>query len=403
MINMQSFISFSSLRTVSLIGDNAKGFYLPLFIYSISNGNIALVGLVYMFDFLPRLFLIPFFGNLADSKNCLWIIRSLESSRVFLLFVWYIFYSFPYIWLISPIITVSSGILMVFYETTASRILDEKQMIHFQTKSQLLEPAARLIGPMLIGASLTIFNNRNTIFIIILSYILTFFINIKTIKIERIKVNFNNFSKKLINLSVFKFHLSNKYFLMITLAEILLNLFFGVFQTLLIPIMRTHYQTSESLSTLPNILGGIISLLLAYFIPKIMQNKSKIFFAYMGSFCLLMSAILIASDLGRIFFSFAFGLLITGSSLFGIFFRIERVKLIPAEKLGNIFGANTSILLISAPLAGGVVYLLEKYFSSLVMLIILSFFCSINIIFILFIYQKRMYTKEKAYYLKKQN
>ncbi|WP_186646473.1 hypothetical protein [Fluviispira vulneris] len=400
MINMQSLISFSSLRTVSLIGDYAKGFYLPLFIFSISNGNLALAGLAYMFDFLPRLLLIPFFGNLADSKNCLWIIRSLESSRILLLFVWYIFYSYPYIWLVSPIITVCSGILMVFYETTASRILNNNQMINFQTKSQLFEPAARLLGPMLIGASLAILDNKNSIFIIIFIYIVTFIINIKTIRIRNLEADLKRLSNKLIDLTGFKFHFTNKYFLLITLAGILLNLFFGVFQTLLIPIMRSHYQTSESLSTLPNVLGGIISLLLAFCILKIMQNKNKIFFAYMGAISLFLSAILIASDLGIIFFSFAFGLLITGSSLFGIFFRIERVRLIPAEKLGNILGANTSILLISAPLAGGVVYLLEKYFSSLAMLIILSFFCSIIIILILFVYQKRIYEKAKDYYLK---
>ncbi|KAB8028603.1 hypothetical protein [Fluviispira multicolorata] len=381
--------SFSYLRTLSLIGDYAKGFYLPLFIYRVSNGNISLAGISYMFDFLPRLFLTPFFGKLADSKNCLLIVRILELLRVLFILIWYIFYSFTSIWLISPLITVISGILMVFYETSANRILNNEKMTQFQTKSQLLEPAARLIGPMLIGFSLAVINNREALIIIILLYIFTFFLNINTIHSKNLRQNDSNEKEKIFDFSGFIFHFTHKGFLLITLSAMLLNLFFGVFQTLLIPIMRTHYQASESIASLPNILGGSVSIAIAIVIPKFLKKINSILVAYIGATFLFLSTLLVILDIGKIFFSLAFGLLIIGSALFGIFFRVERIKLIPSEKLGNILGANTSLLLFAIPLAGGIIYLLEKFLPSVFMLSILGLFCSAGIFLIIYIYYNK--------------
>lgn len=159
---------------------------------------------------------------------------------------------------------------------------------------------------------------------------------------------------------------TNVKLLALTFAGGFLNVFFGVFQSLIAPTMIGLYGLPVAYSAMPNLAGGAISFALCLLIPRFVKDLGPAGFGLLGTLCLALAAILSAVNLSVWLFCLAFGLLIVGSAFFGIFFRDKRYELIPEQQLAQGIGATTSVMTAFLPVAGLVTAATNAYPSVLV-------------------------------------
>lgn len=138
---------FTVLRVATLALDYAKGFLLPLLVYQQSGGSTLAVGVAYFVEFMPRALLSPVFGSIVDRSIGKRLAFTVEGLRLSCMLAWMLFGNAHFGWMLSSFVSLLSGMSLVYYEATAAQRLAPAGLGRFQTRSQLLEPLARLAGP----------------------------------------------------------------------------------------------------------------------------------------------------------------------------------------------------------------------------------------------------------------
>jgi len=116
---MKHFVVYLSLLIFSLFGSSLTSFSLGLWVLEQSKGTITSYSLVWFFQFMPVIFLIPFSGSIIDrcdkKKIILWsqVLAALSSLSLFILF----YYNFLLPWHIMIIGAVSSVTTMIIFRT----------------------------------------------------------------------------------------------------------------------------------------------------------------------------------------------------------------------------------------------------------------------------------------------
>ncbi|MFP3506160.1 MFS transporter [Burkholderia sp. SIMBA_062] len=346
-------LPFTLLRVATLAFDYAKAFTLPLLVYEQSSGSTLAVGIAYFVEFLPRALLSPVFGSIVDRSTGKRLVYAIEILRLALMLVWAVLGRTRYGWTISSAVSLFSGMTLVFYEATAARRLSPKALQRFQVRSQLLDPLARLVGPG--GAALAIAHLSPLAAIngLALGYACVLGASFAWRgATSRPAVSTLDRWTPAEEWRRFTTLAANARLLMLTIAAGLLNVLFGVFQSLIAPIMIGHYRMPVAYSALPSFVGGSISFALCILVPRIARRRPPSDFGTLGTVSLAAAAALCALDMGPWSFCVAFGLLIVGSALYGIFFRHMRCELIPASQLAQGIGATTSVTTVFLPVAG---------------------------------------------------
>lgn len=345
--------AFTALRVATLALDYAKGFLLPLIVYQQSDGSTLAVGLAYFVEFMPRALLSPLFGSIVDRSIGKRLAFTVEGSRFFFMLVWVLLGRTHHAWMLSSVVSLLSGMSLVYYEATAAQRLAPAGLQRFQTRSQLLEPLARLAGPGAAALAFSGLSPRSAIGMLALGYgaLLVASIAWRASTTRHCVTTFERWTLRA-ECANFAALATNAKLLALTFASGFLNVFFGVFQSLIAPTMIGLYGLPVAYSAMPNIAGGAISFALCFLIPRFLTNLSPAGFGTLGTLCLALAAVLSAVNLGAGFFCLAFGMLIVGSALFGIFFRHKRYELIPANQLAQGIGATTSVVTAFLPVAG---------------------------------------------------
>jgi MFS family permease len=345
--------AFIVLRTLTLTLDYAKGFLLPLLVFQQSGGSLFAAGVAFAIEFLPKALLTPIFGSIVDRSVGKRLILIVEGLRVALVGVWAVLASLPSSWLLSSVISACSGLVFVFYEAAAAQRLQAADLRRFQVTTQVGEPLSRLAGPAAVGLLLLVMSAEGTLYVLTAGYLVAILLSAmwkeETQLIRRQSTSpwsVRGEAEGLASLS------RNAPLLWLTVGTGFMNGFFGVFQSLLVPVMIGHYRVAESLSVLPNVVGGLFALIVFFAIPKTGESQSLHRFAYWGIASLAASAALTYWDGGPWAFALAFGLLILSSALYGVFFRAQRLALIPEAQRAQGLGATASILMLFLPLAG---------------------------------------------------
>jgi hypothetical protein len=251
------------------------------------------------------------------------------------------------------LVSLCSGPCLLFYEATAPQQLAKDQLHTYQTVTQLFEPFARLVGPAAAGVLALVMSPERVVAVLAAGYfvalLLSVFWRTDSQRTQRSASSRWSVGRDLKNFMALA---SNAKLLALTVAMGFLTAYFGVFQSLLVPTMVGYYKLGWSLSAIPNIVGGLFSLLIAFFLPRLAGNLSIVHYGLMGAASLLASAILAASNAGPLMFSIGFGFLILASALYGIFFRAKRIELIAPSQLAQGIGATGSILMLFLPMSG---------------------------------------------------
>ncbi|PCE33686.1 MFS transporter [Burkholderia ubonensis] len=358
---------FSALRVTTLSLDYAKGFMLPLLVYQQSGGSTLAVGIAYFVEFMPRALLSPIFGSIIDRSVGKRLVFAVEALRLVLMLAWMLLGKTHFGWMLSSVVSLLSGMSLVYYEATAAQRLSPESLQRFQTRSQLLEPLARLIGPGVAALAFSHLSPRAAIGVLALGYGLLLAGSIAwRPATTRVFATVTGRWTLASEWRRFAALAQNTKLLVLTFAAGLLNVFFGVFQSLIAPTMIGLYGLPVAYSAMPSFVGGAISFVLCFLIPRVSKNLSPADFGTLGTLCLVAAAVVAAVNLGPWPFCLAFGLLIVGSALYGIFFRHMRYELIPEHQLAQGIGATTSVTTAFLPVAGLVTAATTDYPSVLV-------------------------------------
>ncbi|MBU9642734.1 hypothetical protein KTF36_12815 [Burkholderia gladioli] len=346
-------LPFTLLRVATLALDYAKAFTLPLLVYEQSSGSTLAVGIAYFVEFLPRALLSPIFGSIVDRSKGKWLVYLVEILRVVLMLAWAVLGRTQYGWTLSSAVSLCSGMTLVYYEASAARRLEPGTLQGFQIRSQLLEPLARLVGPGAAALAVAHLSPLAAIDGLALGYALVLAASFAwhgatSILAAAILDRWTPAEewRRFATLA------ANARLLTLTLAAGLLNVLFGVFQSLIAPVMIGHYRMPLAYSALPSFVGGTISFALCILVPRLAGRRPPADFGTLGTASLAAAAALCALDVGPWAFCVAFGLLIVGSALYGIFFRHMRYELIPASQIAQGIGATTSVTTAFLPVAG---------------------------------------------------
>jgi len=358
---------FTLLRVATLALDYAKGFMLPLLVYQQSGGSTTAVGMAYFVEFMPRALLSPVFGSIVDRSVGKRLAFGVEGGRLALMLAWTLLCTTHFGWMLSSLVSLLSGMSLVYYEATAAQRLAPAPLQRFQTRSQLLEPLARLTGPGLAALAQAHLAPPTAVGLLALGYALLLAASIawRPVTTRLVAVVAERWTlalewQRLATLA------TNAKLLALTFAAGLLNVFFGVFQALIAPTMMGLYGLPVAYSAMPSLVGGALSFVLCFLIPRLAKNLHPMEFGTIGTACLAAAALVSASNLGVWPFCIAFGLLIVGSALFGIFFRHMRYELIAEQQLAQGIGATTSVTTAFLPIAGLVTAATTAYPSVLV-------------------------------------
>ena len=354
---------FIVLRVLGTVLNYAKGFLLPVLVYQQSGGSTIAAGVAYFIEFLPQTILSPIFGSLVDRSNGKKLVYGVEVCRFALITFWAIFAYNSSAWMLSSLISICSGLSLLFYEATASQRLNKEELNSFQAVTQLFEPFSRLVGPGLVAGLLVFISAETIVLLLAIFYGIAGLLSaIWHEDTKRIITNtisepwsVKNEVANLSNLA------TNHKLMTLTISTGFLNGFFGVFQSLLIPTMIGYYKMNSSESSVPNIVGGLFSLIIILILPKFKNKISISQYGVLGSVSLLVSGVMVMSNINSTVFSLAFGMLILGSSLFGIYFRAKRLELIHPSQLAQGIGATSSILMLFLPLSGLVTIFAHSY------------------------------------------
>ncbi|AGR71000.1 hypothetical protein [Burkholderia pseudomallei] len=358
---------FTVLRVATLALDYAKGFLLPLLVYQQSGGSTLAVGVAYFVEFMPRALLSPVFGSIVDRSVGKRLAFTVEGLRLSCMLAWMLFGNAHFGWMLSSFVSLLSGMSLVYYEATAAQRLAPAGLGRFQTRSQLLEPLARLAGPGVAALAFSGLSPRAAIGALAIGYALLLAASIawRAATTRRFATAIGCWTLAA-ERARFMTLATDAKLLALTFAGGLLNVFFGVFQALIAPTMIGLYGMPAAYSALPNLAGGAISFVLCIVVPRCAKDLRPAGFGRLGVLCLALAAVLSAANLGAWPFCLAFGLLIVGSAFFGIFFHDKRYALIPEQQLAQGIGATTSVMTAFLPVAGLVTAVTNAFPSVLV-------------------------------------
>jgi len=278
-LNQRTLIAFVTLRSFPTMLDYGKGFLLPVLVFKQSGGSTFAVGMAFAIEFLPRAILAPLFGSAIDRQSGKTLVMATEIARFAVMLLWLFMSGHHLAWMASSIVSLLSGLSLVYYEAAASGRLDSGGQQSFHTMTQLFEPFARLAGPGIVALLLLLLS-----------------------------------------------------------------------PTTVLGCATAGY----GMAALPNVVGGAVSLLMVVTLLRHTKNKHITRFEFLGASSLAIAGALAASDIGIFGFSLAFGFLVLGSALYGVYFRHRRIQLIPAHQLAQGIGATAAVLTPFLPLAGAI-------------------------------------------------
>jgi len=353
--NQRTLIAFVTLRSFPIILDYGKGFLLPVLVFKQSGGSTFAVGIAFAIEFLPRAILAPLFGSAIDRQSGKTLVIATEIARFAVMLLWLLMSGHRLAWMASSLVSLLSGLSLVYYEAAASGRLDAQNQQSFHTITQLFEPFARLAGPGIVGLLLLFLSPVAVLDCTTAGYGIAALLSLKW-KAITTKEASSDVEPWSIRVEVHRWAMlgRNLRLLWLTLAAGFLNAFFGIFQALLIPTMMGRYRLPDSMAALPNVVGGAVSFLMAVTLLRRAKNQHITRFGFLGASSLAIAGALAASDIGILGFSLAFGFLVLGSALYGVYFRNRRIQLIPAHQLAQGIGATVAILTLFLPLAGAI-------------------------------------------------
>lgn len=363
-----------AVRFSELSADYLKVFVIPLLIFDVTR-SISLSGLAFFVELLPRALFAPFLGYFADNFNIKSQLLTVDLIRATLMTIIFLSKTIYIIFIFSGFVSLFSGYSFVGTETLAGRTFFNKEYSLYQSRFQMIDPIARVMGPAIGATLLNWFSLKHIILFVIIFYFVSFalrFIALQKYQYIGNKTESLLFFKSLIK--GWKITFNNKLVLFLTIIGMCLNYLFGTLQSIMPALIKGSYSLADKYFSIPAMIAGVTALTGFYMVPALCKRYDIVVLGKLG-ICLSLFSIIIMVIHNFYIFCLGYALLVLGSAMYTVFFRTRRVEAVRREEYGSMVGVSIFLLFISLPLAGLTTYFLGKVYQPYEILITSAIIC----------------------------
>lgn len=378
-------IKFLCIRFLSTFGDQMLLFVMPLLVYKATN-SIALSGLAFFIEWMPRVLSLPFAGIFSDKfgGKLVYIIGDFSRSLLCILAFASLYlmpgYSFYILSILMALCAICYAQTFIAQETTIPLIVKSEYIHKAQSIVQSIEQVTVVMSP-LICSFLSYYLPIKML--LIFTAIIFFISSLSMCLLTELPV-----SKTCNSAGMYRditrglnIIINSKELLWLCLMTVCVNLIWGLSLATGAAVITGAYGKSAAYFGYVQSAVGMACIL---FISAVYIIINRVSIKVVGLLsCVLICVGSMLIGFGNIYILFLIGYVLTLSldGVFNVFIRTERLKIIPKEHVGKTIGLLVLINQLSVPLAGllvarysvsiGVnnIYLLVGFLTTLVMML----------------------------------
>lgn len=344
--------AFIAARGTAILGDQLVTFFVPVAVFAATR-SVSISGLAFLIQWLPRIISMPLSGVLVDRFPQRRQLVVVDAVRAVVLLIAALSGSVPVMVIASGVATLCNGHSTVAVETLLGREVRQDQYTRMQSRFQAVQQLMTILGPTLGGLLLLIGSPWIGLTCIAGVFLLAAIwtgLGFRTMGVQTFTVPGEPFSQQLRTGFTTVRRLPAVVLLIgITIA---VNLT-GSFALAALPsILIGSLDQPESIVAIVSAGATILSLIAALIAGKITRTRKVEILVPLMAILLIASAATMpfASELALMAVAYAFWS--AGVTVFAIWMRTWRVRLIPSERLGAALGVFSSLILVTAPIAG---------------------------------------------------
>ncbi|KAB8032106.1 MFS transporter [Fluviispira multicolorata] len=388
---------FSICSFFSTLGDQFTLYAIPLIVFKLTQ-SIALSGLTFAIEWIPRVLSLPVAGVFCDKISSKKIFMISEFSRMLLLILIFLSLSifqdiFNLLIFFIALLSIFNAFSFVSLDSAISKYFSITDLKKAQSIMQSSNQINSILGPAIAGVCVSFFQ-MNIIFLF--GAFFYFFSLLFFILNKNYFSSLDNFpirSSDNIFISIFKDNLkaggiifNNIQLIYFLIFSTLINVIYGMILALLVPIISLSLKLPLYYLSFFSIFAGFFCVFTLISINSFLNKIDLQILGCYSLFSIAISAIFFGYLNNLYFMIFAFSILITSISVFNIFIRSERSRLIPSENLGKCTGLIVMISQLSLPLSGFFIYQFSNKIPPISLLNIINTPVSILIIILTLFY-----------------
>lgn len=366
--NNKQLLQFVFSRFLSTLGDKFLLFISPLLIYKFTN-SIAMSGLAFLIEWLPRIISLPIAGSLSDMMGGRKIYLIADSTRALIcLVVFFAVLTMPQFIFIE--ISILMAISAFFYaqgfialESTIPQIVHRENLAHAQSMIQGVEQTSAVLGPAIAATIVAILPSEYvllcTSIVFCFSFISISFINWLPTTLSKRKISVKQvFSDMKFGINIIWRTGNLRYLVGFTFA---INLVWGLALASSAAIVTGIFNQSATTYGVLQTTSGVLSVCCFFLIPIIIRYLSIYKIGAFAYAAMILGGLL--AGVSKVYLGFFIGylLIMVCDGLYNIYVRTNRARIIPKEHLGKTIGVIVLINQVSLPLAGLLIATFAKY------------------------------------------
>src|SRR3990167_2696141 len=359
-------MKFMIIRFFSSLGDQILLFTIPLLVYKATH-NIAMSGLAFFIEWLPRVLSLPFAGSLTDQFGGRRIYLFADFIRAMMCILGFILINLlPHFTFY--IASLLMGGCAFFYaqafiaqESTIPTMVASTDLHKAQSMIQTLEQTTLVVGPF-VASVLSYYLPIADLLLVTSIVFIMGFVGMSLLKNFSVTNQQKKIRQHVLQDMCMGAHIifHNKKLIWLSVLTVIVNLIWGLALATDAAMVTGYFSKTTLDFGFIQTLCGILSITVLLLTPIIINRMSINFIGILSYGLIIAGGIAISLSSHYWIFGIGYLLIISMDGVFNIYIRTERAKIIPKEHLGKTIGLIVLINQLSIPLSG----LLVANFSS---------------------------------------
>ena len=348
-------------RFLAALADQIMLFAVPVIVYS-QTKSVALSGLAFFIEWLPRVISLPLAGSLSDRLGSRRIYLGADAIRAFsCLIAFGLIYLFHTGYFVT--LTIFMAISAFFYaqsyislESLIPKIVSAQELPKAQSKLQAMEQSAMIFGPALGATMLTIYEPLYVLLLVGSLYSLAFS-GVLLLKIPNSALAKRERGKLITQLSsdmikAWRIIRIRPNLILLTLLSISINLIFGVALATAAAITTGYFERSTTEFGMLQTITGIFTITCLLAVPLLLRRTTPFHLGIFAYIAVVLCGLIISGSNNYWLYLICYMAILGIGGWFNIFIRTERILWIPKRHLGKTIGLIVFFNQLTLPLSG---------------------------------------------------
>jgi MFS family permease len=356
-----ALLFFLGARFFGALADQVVLFAVPISVY-IGTNSLAMSGLAFFLEWLPRVLCLPFLGLLVDRFPLRRQFIAIDVARFGLTLALTMIGNYVAVMVIAGLLSLFNAYAFVALENVVATQVPRDEIPRNQARLQTLDQVTRVLGPMVGGLLLGLISFAPLMVVAAVLFGLgTLLLFLFFFPSERTDDQRAQRQRAIMHdLAVgFRILFESRVLVRLVILTLLVNLTEGVATAVLPAIIIGRFrQTSEVIGVVQSS-AAIASIAMLLALSFVVDRVSLQFIAAVSGLAMILMALLMAGTSSYILFGGGFTCYVVARCCYTTYVRTERLKHIPAQHLGKALGLMIAALLIALPLSGVIVMVFQ--------------------------------------------